>query len=246
MHRGAIRVTVWNEFVDDRKIPFTYPHGIHAAISEGLQESLGDRVTIRTATFDEPEHGLPQAVLDQTDVLIWWGHSRHQQVADEVVDRVQSRVLDGMGFVPLHSSHHSKPFKRLMGTSGNLRYNDAEERAIVWTVNPSHPVTAGVPPVFVIPLEEMYAEYFDIPAPDELIFITSYPGGEVFRSGCCFRRGKGRIFYFSAGHESYPVYFQPEIRQVIANAVVWAGSGAPSSIDVTQSIESDHGWFEGT
>ena len=148
-----------------------------------------------------------------------------------------------MGLVVLHSAHLSKPFVRLMGTSCHLRWREADDREVVWTVAPSHPIARGVPPVFVIPQQEMYGEYFDIPAPDELVFLSSFSGGEVFRGGCCFRRGRGRIFYFSPGHETYPVYRQPEVRRVIANGVLWAdGEEAPLYPD--SSIQSPTGWFE--
>src|SRR5437660_5691254 len=128
-----------------------------------------------------------------------------------------------MGQADRRSAHESRIFRRLMGTRSTLGWLEAGEPEVVWTVNPGHPVTAGLPPAFIIPQQEMYGEYFDIPQPDELVFISSFSGGEVFRSGCAFRRGRGRIFYFSPGHETHPVYHQPEVRRVIANAVRWVG-----------------------
>ena len=161
-------------------------------------------------------------MLGGTDVLLWWGHKAHAEVADAVVDRIQARVLDGMGLIVLHSAHFSKIFKRLMGTGCNLKWREADERERLWVVAPGHPIAAGLPERIDLEREEMYGEHFDIPAPDELVFVSWFQGGEVFRSGCCFHRGAGRIFYFRPGHETYPTYHQPLIQQVIANAVRWA------------------------
>src|SRR5690349_8953697 len=244
-----LRVTVWNEHVHDRLEPTLqriYPAGMHTPIVEGIERELGDAVTVRVATLEEPEHGLTEKALAETDVLTWWGHAAHDQVDDEIVERVHRRVLDGMGMVILHSGHYSKIFKRLMGTSCSLiwRSDPGGERELVWTVNPSHPIAAGVPQPIVIPHQEMYGEYFDIPPPDELVFISSFEGGEVFRGGCCYYRGAGRIFYFSPGHEEYPVYFQPEIQRVIANAVAWCGGRSPANdLPSTRTDNAPHLWF---
>jgi trehalose utilization protein len=243
----SVRVTVWNENVHEQQsaqVRELYPDGIHEAVAAAIREHRRDRVRVRTATLEQPEHGLTQEVLDDTDVLTWWGHVAHDQVADEVVARVCARVHQGMGLLVLHSAHWSKPFVRLMGTTCTLRWRDTDDREQVWTVDPSHPITAGVPPVVVIPRQEMYGEYFDIPAPDELVFVSSFTGGEVFRSGCCFRRGMGRIFYFSPGHETYPVYYQPEIRQILANGVAWAHSPASPPRDLSDCQNSPTGWYE--
>ena len=221
-----IRVTVWNEYRQERTDPeigAVYPDGIHAAIGDGLR---GAGFDVRAATLDEPEHGLTDAVLAATDVLTWWGHAEHAEVHDAIVDRVQRRVLDGMGLIVLHSGHHSKIFKRLMGTSCDLKWRESGERERVWVVDPAHPIAAGLPESFAIEHEEMYGEHFDIPAPDRLVLVSWFRGGEVFRSGCCFERGRGRIFYFRPGHETHPTYFQPEVRHVIANAVRWAAEPA--------------------
>jgi trehalose utilization protein len=221
-----VRVTVWGENVHERNEPEVralYPDGMHATIAAGLTESLGDeRVQVRTATLEQPDHGLPQDVLDNTDVLTWWGHIAHDQVADEVVERVRQAVLGGMGLLVLHSAHYSKIFKALLGTTCDLRWRNDGERELVWTVDPSHPITAGVPNPIVIDAQEMYSEPFAIPAPDELIFISSFAGGEVFRGGCTFTRGAGRIFYFSPGDQEYPVYHHPDVKRVLANGVEWA------------------------
>jgi trehalose utilization protein len=177
---------------------------------------------VRTATLEEPEHGLTEAVLAETDVLLWWGHMAHDRVDDAIVDRVQARVLQGMGLIVLHSGHHSKIFKRLMGTGCGLSWREAGEKERLWVVNPAHPITQGLDRFIEIESAEMYGEFFDIPDPDELIFISWFEGGDVFRSGATWRRGQGRIFYFRPGHETYPIYYQPEVLQVIANGVRWA------------------------
>ncbi len=231
MTTQPIRVTVWNEGRHEKKNPKVtaiYPNGIHGAIAAALQTN---GFQTRTATLDEPEHGLTEQVLAETDVLTWWGHLAHDEVDSKIVDRVQARVLDGMGLIVLHSGHFSKIFQRLMGTGCNLLWREADETEIVWVIEPGHPIAEGLGPYFTVPKSEMYGERFDIPAPDEQVFISWFQGGNIFRSGCCFHRGKGRIFYFSPGHETYPIYHQPEIQRVIANAVRWvAPTPAPAVI----------------
>ncbi len=225
-----IRVTVWNENRHEQKsaeIRKIYPKGIHGAIAGHLGTLPG--VSVRTATLGEPEHGLTEKVLAETDVLIWWGHMAHGDVREGIVDRVQDRVLAGMGLIVLHSGHFSKIFRRLMGTTCSLRWREIGEKERVWVIEPAHPIAAGLPPYFEIPHTEMYGEVFDIPRPDALVFVSWYAGGNVFRSGCCFQRGNGKVFYFAPGHESLPIYHQPEVLQVIGNAVKWAvPSGAPA------------------
>jgi trehalose utilization protein len=247
MSSNTIKVTVWNEFVHEREDPATkavYPDGIHTTIAQAIGNLLGPAAQLTTATLEQPEHGLSEATLAQTDVLVWWGHAAHKRVADDVVDRVQRRVHDGMGLIALHSAHESKIFMRLMGRSCSLRWREADDRELVWLVNPSHPIAAGVPPVLVLPRQEMYGEYFDIPQPDDLIFISSFTGGEVFRSGCTFTRGLGKIFYFSPGHETFPVYHDPNVQRVLANAVLWARHETHLPYSTAKSAHSPVGWFE--
>ena len=225
----ALRVTVWNEFRHEKKdkaIADVYPLGIHEAIAKHLR---GEGFTVRTATLDEPEHGLSETVLAETDVLIWWGHMAHNEVKDEVVERVWKRINEqGMGLICLHSAHMSKIFRKLMGTGCMLRWREIGEKERVWVIEPGHPIAAGLPPYFEIPHTEMYGEHFEIPTPDDLVFISWYAGGEVFRGGCCWRRGNGKVFYFSPGHETLPIYYQPEVQKVITNAVRWAApAGGP-------------------
>ena len=216
------RVTVWNEYQVEKQqaeVAKIYPDGIHHAIAQHLQSS---GLTVKTATLDQPDHGLTDAILNQTDVLIWWGHIAHDQVQDTIVDKVHQRVLSGMGLIVLHSGHFSKIFKRLMGTSCGLKWRNDGEKERLWVVDPSHPIAAGLDESFELATEEMYGEFFDIPNPDSLVFISWFEGGEVFRSGCCFHRGKGKIFYFRPGDELYPTYYQPNVLRVITNSIYWA------------------------
>ena len=223
-----LRVTIWNEHRHERENPAVaavYPEGIHEALAEPLR---APDVEVRTATLDEPDHGLPDAVLDATDVLVWWGHIAHGEVDDAVVERARARVLAGMGLVVLHSGHYSKLFRALMGTTCDLQWREADDRERIWVVAPGHPIADGVGPSIDLDIEEMYGEPFDVPAPEELVFVSWFTGGEVFRSGCCYTRGRGRIFYFRPGHETHPTYRHPDVRRVIANAVAWAGRRSPA------------------
>ncbi|MBN8216950.1 MAG: ThuA domain-containing protein [Spirochaetes bacterium] len=219
---APLRVTIWNEFVHEKQNPEVqklYPRGIHGALAERL---AGPGLALRTATLEEPEHGLSAEVLRQTDVLLWWGHAAHEQVSDEVVRRVQERVWEGMGLLALHSAHRSKIFRALSGTSGKLHWREAAERERLWTIDPAHPIARGLPETFVLPVEEMYGEPFMIAGDAHVVFLSWFEGGEVFRSGFTFQRGHGRVFYFRPGHEAYPTYENPHVLQVLRNAIHWA------------------------
>lgn len=234
---SELRVTVWNEFQHEKKdeeVAKVYPDGIHGAIAEGL--NAVDGITAGTATLDEVEHGLTESVLADTDVLIWWGHMAHGKVQDEIVERVHARVLEGMGLIALHSAHFSKIFKTLMGTTCDLKWREADEKERLWVVRPGHPIVQGIGEYIELEAEEMYGEHFDIPQPDELVFVSWFQGGEIFRSGACYHRGAGKVFYFRPGHETYPTYYNPEIRQVLANAVQWA---APANLPARTFGNSD-------
>jgi trehalose utilization protein len=261
---SRLRVTIWNENVHERKNPIVakiYPTGIHGCIADALKIDNGvagvadagsepDRrsrstptafgavttLQMRTATLDQRDHGLGEKILDQTDVLIWWGHAAHGRVKDAIVDRVLKRVWEGMGFVALHSSHYSKIFKRLMGTSCSLTWREAGEKERVWVCNPAHPIARGINRYFEIENTEMYGEPFAIPSPDEIVFISWYEGGDVFRSGCTWKRGNGKIFYFAPGHEMYPIYFNPIVQRVLRNAVRWAAPDSGKWIDSCPQI----------
>lgn len=219
-----VNATVWNEFIHERqpgKPQQIYPQGIHAAIAGYLNAQSGIRA--RTATLEEPEHGLSDEVLAGTDVLFWWGHKAHDQVEDAIVKRVQDHVLAGMGLVVLHSGHASKILKLLLGTHCSLRWREADEREILWNIAPGHPIARGIGDRIDLPQHEMYGEPHGIPEPDQVVFLSWFAGGNVFRSGCTFTRGQGRIFYFSPGHETYPIYHRPDILKVLSNAAEWAG-----------------------
>ena len=221
-----LHVTIWNEHVHEKQegplgeqIRRIYPDGIHKCLAAAL---AAPDLEIRTATLEEPAQGLPQEVLENTDVLMWWGHCAHAKVEDALVDRIQERVLSGMGLVVLHSGHMSKIFRRMMGTRCRLRWREVGEKERVWCVAPGHPIAKGVPETFTLPHTEMYGEPFDIPDDGKLVFASWYEGGNVFRSGVAFVRDQGRIFYFSPGHETYPIYHDANVQKILANAVRWA------------------------
>lgn len=230
-----IRVTIWNENYHEQieqSVRDVYPKGIHGCIADFL--GVNDDMEIRTATLDMPECGLTDEVLANTDVLLWWGHCKHEDVPDELVAKIHDRVLRGMGFIALHSAHHSKIFKKLMGQYANLSWR-GKDRERIWNILPSHPITEGIGEYFELEPEEMYGEPFDIPQPDELIFIGWFAGGEVFRSGCTWHKKNGKVFYFQPGHEEYPTFHKPEIQKIITNAVRWA---APTRI--VEKLECPH------
>lgn len=217
-----MNVLIWNEFrheKQDSEVAEIYPEGIHNAI-KGFLET--EDIQVNTATLDEENHGITDEKLAKTDVMLWWGHLAHHEVSDEIVEKVHQRVMEGMGLIVLHSGHFSKIFRKLMGTGCDLKWREADEKERMWVVNPSHPIVEGIGEYIELEKEEMYGEHFDIPAPDELVLVSWFEGGEVFRSGCAYRRGHGKIFYFRPGHESYPTYYHKDVQRVLQNAVQWA------------------------
>ena len=232
----TIRATVWNENVHEthnKIVGDLYPDGIHGAIASALNAADGIEAT--TATLQEPEHGLTQERLDNTDVLLWWGHAAHGDVEDAVVERVVEAVWSGMGFIALHSAHFAKPFKRLMGSACNLTWREAGERERLWVTSRNHPIAAGLPDHFELENEEMYGEPFGVPEPLETVFVSWFQGGEVFRSGLTYKRGAGNVFYFRPGHETYPTYFDENVRRVLTNATRWAHNPAARVQGVTDA-----------
>lgn len=216
-----IRVTIYNEFKHEKteeRVAKVYPDGIHMALKTAIED---DETAVKTVTL-ENVNDITDELLNETDVMIWWGHMAHNDVPDEVAIRVQQAVLKGMGLIVLHSGHHSKPFKLLMGTPCNLTWRENGDYELVWVCNPAHPIAQGIDRFIKLDEVETYGEPFSVPEPDELVFIGGYEGGEVFRSGCCWQRGNGKIFYFQPGHETFPIYYQPEIIRVIKNAIRWA------------------------
>ncbi len=233
----SIKVTIWNEFrqeINDKIAQEIYPDGLHSPIQKYLEK---EGYSVRIGKLDDIDQGLTKDILDDTDVLIWWGHVAHNEVKDEIVDQIQAHVLAGLGLIVLHSAHESKIFKRLMGTSCGLIWRDVHEREKLWNVNPNHPITLGIKEKITLEHEEMYGEVFDIPPPEDILFISWFEGGEIFRSGCTWHRGLGKIFYFRPGHEYYPTYYNKEILKIIGNAVRWAisnGSKYPREISKDQ------------
>jgi len=223
-----IKVTIYNEYIEEKKDPAAvknYPDGMHNTIKDFLDKNPNLEVT--AVTMELPDCGLTRELLDGTDVLLWWGHGHHGDISNEITRRVKNRVLDGMGFIPLHSAHMSKPFLALMGTSCRLHWCD-DHKEVMWTVTPGHPIAKDVPEYFVLESEEMYGEPFGIPNPDEVVFIGWFNHGNVFRSGVTFRRGNGKIFYFQPGHPSNPSYNNPHVLKIIENAVIWAKPDYPA------------------
>lgn len=237
-NQRKVRVTIWNEFAHEKseeKIAALYPKGMHGAIADYLK--LNDEFIVRTATLCEPECGLGGEILNETDTLIWWGHMKHGEVPDEIVKKVYDRVMKGMGLIALHSAHASKIFQKLCGSdSGELKWRESDDKEILWVVDPSHPIVAGLQKDrIVLEKEETYGEHFVIPEPDELIFISWFSGGEVFRSGFTLKRGLGKIFYFRPGHETFPTFYNQEILKVIENAAFWCADGS--------SVKPEYGHF---
>jgi trehalose utilization protein len=223
--RARRKVVVWSEGSAPKNI---YPNDVNTAIAEGLKPLKGWEIV--TANLSDPDQGLPDSLLNQTSVLVWWGHLHHGDVKDELVSRIVKRVKeDGMGWIGTHSAHWSKPFKELMGTTGswNGGYVEDGSKLDVIVKAPKHPIAKGIKD-FVVPHTERYTEPFVVPTPETLVFDGLYtrPNGstEPSRQGMTWTVGKGRVFYFQPGHESYPIYFQEEIRQVFRNAVPWAAA----------------------
>ena len=223
-----INVTVYNEYLhekSDETVAKIYPSGIHGAVKALLEKDAD--LCVRTATLEDIETSLSDEVLASTDVLFWWGHIGHGAVPDELAQKVVQRVREGMGFVALHSAHYSKPFKLLMGTGCRLKWRESGDRERMWVVEGWHPIVQGIPEYIDFEKEETYGERFDIPAPDEIVFMSNFSGGEVFRSGCTFHRGLGKIFYFKPGHEAYPIYHMEVVGQILRNAAHWAYTPKP-------------------
>ena len=215
-----IRVLVWNEYYHEKKhesVAAVYPNGIHGAIAEFLGKE--EDIVVRTATLDDENCGITKEILDETDVIIWWGHVKHKDVPDEIAQMVRDAVLDGMGAIFLHSAHYSKPFKMLMGTSCSLTWRESSDSEILWVIDPAHPITRDIDRYFKLEAEETYGEPFTIPNPDKVLLIGNYSGGEVFRSGCLYERVNGKVFYFQPGHETFPTFKVPEVQSIIRNAV---------------------------
>jgi trehalose utilization protein len=220
------RVVVWSENTAPKKV---YPHDINAAVAEGLAPLKDKGWEIVTASIGDPEQGVPPASLNKTDVLMWWGHQRHGQVTDEHVQQIVKRVKNGgMGFIALHSAHFSKALKALLGTNCGWKGGYVEDGSKLEMIvqDKEHPIAKGIHD-FSIPHTERYTEPFECPKPDAVVFGGIYirPDGskEESRQGLAWNIGKGRVFYFQPGHETYPIFFDANIRKLLCNAVEWAG-----------------------
>ncbi len=214
-----LRVRVWCEGTAPRAV---YPQDIDGAVAAHLGKSPG--VKVERARLTDPSAGLADAALDATDVLIWWGHIRHDAVPDDRAQAVIRRVRAGkLGLVALHSSCASKPFKGLMGMScepGGWREDGRPEHVKI--AAPDHPIARGVAP-FTIPRSDMFAEPFDVPAPETVVLVSSWDRGETLRSGLTWSVDKGRVAFLRTGHDAFPVLFHPAVRQLLANASQWVG-----------------------
>lgn len=223
-----LNVVVWNEYRHERfedAVREIYPTGIHGCIKSFLDTDAELDVTL--AALDDEYQGLPDSLLERTDVLLWWGHIAHHEVDDALVERIRQRVYSGkMGLIVLHSGHHSKVFKSVVGTNGNLSWG-RDQKEIVWNLMPSHPIAKGIPDHFALELEELYCEPFYIPQPDALVFGSWYEDGFIFRSGVCFLRGLGKVFYFQPGHEFCRSFYNENVQKIINNAVHWV---APADV----------------
>jgi trehalose utilization protein len=226
------RVVVWSEGTAnvDPESKKVYPQDINTAIAEGLKPLEAQGWEIVKASLNDPDQGLSDERLNSTEVLIWWGHKKHGEVKDDLVAKIDRRVRDGkMGFIGTHSCHFAKPFKKLMGTACSWREYVADgTSAEIIVKTPDHPICKGVQS-FKLKAIERYGEPFKVPTPDAVPFEGIYlkPDGtkENARMGLCWTIDKGRVFYFTPGHETYNDYYQPEVRRIFVNAVPWAAPG---------------------
>lgn len=222
------RVVAWSEGSAnvDPASKVVYPNDINSAIAEGLKPLESQGWEVLRASLGDPDQGLSDERLNSTDVLIWWGHKKHNQVSDELVGKIVKRVKEqGMGFIGTHSAHFSKPLKKLLGTPCSWREYVLDGTTVEISVKePNHPICKGVSN-FTIPIER-YGEPFAVPTPESVPLDGLYtrPNGqkEPGRMGLCWTIGKGKVFYFTPGHETFPDYFRPQVRTIFINAVQWA------------------------
>jgi trehalose utilization protein len=215
-------VVVWSEGTAPKSV---YPNDINGAVAEGLKDLSGWEVV--KAGLSDPDQGLPDKLLQRADVLIWWGHQKHGDVKDELVDKIVKRVKeDGMGFIALHSSHFAKPNKKLMGTACSWKAYVLDSTTLKITVkSPDHPIAKGIKD-FTIDHSERYSDPYAVPTPKAVVFEGTASlkkgGTDTSQIGLTWEIGKGKVFYFQAGHETNPVFMDPNVRQIMSNAVQWA------------------------
>ncbi len=224
-----VRVTVWNEFDDEKHWPEImdmYAGGVHEYIARFLRDEEDMEVT--AVTLDDPEYGLPDELLDRTDVLVWYSHMKQDVIPSGKLRKIADRVIeDGMGVIFVHSGFFSNVASFLIGAHGCSAYREIKETERVFVIDRGHPIAKGLPEFFEFPESEMYSEGMGTPTPDETVFLSWYAGGNAARSGMCWKRGAGRVFYFSPGHAWYDVMLHEPFHTVIKNAVRWA---APSDV----------------
>lgn len=276
---GKIRVLVWDERGDAQKEG--YENFLGNCIADQLRQN--PMFVVTSATLDDAEQGISEKTLDNTDVLLWWGHIRHQEISIEKGENIVTRIDAGkLSFIGLHSAHWSTPFVECMNEITRRRtfadksikkedvqfirpeirksvplpterispYTDFQKfpdgskklevhlptcvfpgvrndgkPSTITVLQKTHPIVKGLPAKLSLPHTEMYNEPFHIPAPDELIFEECWEGGEWFRSGCLWQLGKGKVFYFRPGHETYPIFKEKWVMQLLTNAITWMGTG---------------------
>lgn len=234
-----MKVTIFTEFnasMESEEAKVSYPEGMNACLYDFISKEHDVKMIVHSKDDDGSE--LTEEILKNTDVLIWWGHWYHGLVSDDVINMVADYVNRGMGFIALHSAHESKIFQKLVGTSGALSWREMGENERLWIIERNHPIVAGIEDTHIdIEHEEMYGEPFSIPAPDELVLISWFKGGEVMRSGCVFNRGYGKIFFFRPGHETLPTYKHAQVQRIVLNAIEYVKANRPI---VEQPIKSVH------
>lgn len=280
---SPVRVVVWDE--QQPKQRGAYPNFLGNQIASYLKKQPG--LSVKSVRMNDPEQGLSSEVLDNCDVLIWWGHRRQQEITPETGQALVERIRAGqLSLIALHSAHWSTPFMEAMNARSRddalaklpeadrgratfelihpfkdkykppkrddsptprAEYSTAADGAPriklylpnscfpavradgmpshVTAVLPNHPIARGIPAKFTILHTEMYDEPFHVPAPDQVVFEEHWDAGEHFRTGMVWKLGRGKVFYFRPGHETYPVYFEPYPLKILDNAVRWLGQG---------------------
>lgn len=272
-----IRVLVWDETGDAQKE--AYENYLGKCIADQLSKNAA--FSVSSATLNDKQQGIGTEVLNNTDVLIWWGHIRHGEISTAKGQEIVQRIATGnLSFIGLHSAHWSVPFieamnevtRRRIFADSSLKKEDVtfiapevrkslpkrEDRLAPYTDirkfpdgskklevhlpnccfpdvrndgKPStirvqkkeHPIVKGLSPVLRLQQTEMYNEPFHVPEPDQLILEECWEGGEWFRSGMLWNLGKGKVFYFRPGHETYPIFKEKWVMQLLTNAVQWLG-----------------------
>jgi trehalose utilization protein len=223
-----LRVLCWSEQTEPRNI---YPTGISGALADHLNKQ--SEFEAKTAQISDPEMGLSEETLQNTDVLIWFGHKKHGEVPDVLVDRVVKHIRErGLGFIALHSSHYCRILKKALNNTGSWSsYVNFGKPEQMWVVSPKHPIAKGLTD-FTIPQTEIYTEPFEVPTPEAVIFEGTWETGHRNREVMVWTLDQGRFVYIRPGHEEYPIFFQPPMQRLVSNCVLWAGkrTNAPAKL----------------